>query len=86
MLILNKESRERKQMQLEGLLFEAHDKADWSKIFPPLNQAGCKRLDEIQGLVARVTSRIDRIRKHATQTGDTALLALLDYPERSGKA
>jgi hypothetical protein len=85
-LILNKESREGKQMQLEGLLFEARDKADWSKIFPPLNPNGCRRLDEIQGLLTCVSGRIASIRKHAEETGNTAVLDLLDYPEQSGKA
>ena len=73
-------------MQLEGLLNEAYDKADWSKIFSPLDQAGRRRLDEIQGLLARATGRIASIRKHAEETDNTALLDLLDYPERSGKA
>lgn len=73
-------------MKLEGLLFEAYDKADWSKIFPPLNPSGRRRLDEIQGLLARATGRIASIRKHAEETGNTAILDLLDYPERSGKA
>ena len=85
MLILNKDPRERKQMKLEELLYEAYDKADWSKICPPLDQNGCHRLDEIQVLVGRATARIAKIRKYAEESGNAELIGLLDYLEREKK-
>ena len=85
MLILNKDPRERKQMQLEELLYEAYDKADWSKICPPLDKNGRHRLDEIQGLVGRATACIAKIRKYAEESGNAELIGLLDFLEREKK-
>lgn len=83
---LNKDPTERKQMQLEGLLFEVYDKADWSKFFPPVGHAGITRLDHIQGLVTRVTARIAKIRKYAEDSSNSELLRLLDYTDDADNA
>lgn len=74
-----KDPTKRRQMQLEELLLEICDKADWSKFVPPVGPAGITRLDNVQGLVARVTARIAKIRKHAEDSGNSELLRLLDY-------
>ena len=82
----NEYPTKRKQMQLEELLLEVYEQADWSKFFPPVGPADTARLDNIQGLVARVTARIAKIRKHAEDSGNSELLQLLDYNDDADNA
>ncbi len=67
-----------KGVSLEDLLYAAYEKADWTKIVPKPNQAGCQQIDEIQGLVARATSRLAKIRRLATEAKAKNILAVLD--------
>jgi hypothetical protein len=71
-------------MKVEDLLLEARDEADWTKFFPPVNQIGVRRLNNIRGLVGRATARIAKIRKYAEESGNADLLRLLDYGDDSG--
>lgn len=86
MWMWNEDPTKRKQMQLEELLHEVYDKADRSKFFPPVGPADTARLDNIQGLVARVSARIAKIRKYAEDSGNSELLRLLDYNDDANNA
>jgi len=83
MWMWNENPTKRKQMQLEELLLEIYEKVDWSQFFPPVSPAGINRLDNVQGLVTRVSARIARIRKHAEDSGNSELLRLLDYNDEA---